>query len=426
MTVPDPVTRGSPPVSLRMLVAYVSLAGFGLTACTLTPPRPASAPPSAPEVPSTTQQPPASPQRTEPEAKREPLPNTPPADPIGPRASSRDAAAGNREPESEPVADPGPPAADTRPLADEPQSPPAEPERDPESRMAEVSDRLDREPTDDAAEDPGEMAGARAESAPTATPSPPAAETRPSAEDAPPSAASSTQAAPASRASQPPPERNAPADAATSHARLTGEVRIVGRGDTLIPPKHVIVSLRPQEGQLPAEPSPDRSHAVDMQDKTYRPGALYVRQGEAVNFRNSDNFRHNVFSRSTGNAFDLGTYGPGGNPAQRFSTPGLVKVYCNIHAEMATFIRVGRSPWGQVTGGNGTFRFDNLPPGGYEIDFWNVRAQTERTIDLKPGETRSITVTLDASRYQAQPHLNKFGKPYDKDPVDFGGGFEYF
>ena len=59
-------------------------------------------------------------------------------------------------------------------------------------------------------------------------------------------------------------------------------------------------------------------------------------------------------------------------PSRRSSTqPGLVRVYCNIHPQMVGFVMVVDSAFAAVTGRDGAFRFDNVPPGSYVVKAWN-------------------------------------------------------
>lgn len=217
----------------------------------------------------------------------------------------------------------------------------------------------------------------------------------------------------------------APPDSAAElpPALLQGQIRLISSGGQEIPPTSVILSVHPQSAST--VPAPSKTHRVDMKHKVYLPGALFVRKGDTVRFHNRDAFKHNVFSRSSGNAFDLGTYGPGASPGQRFENSGIVRVYCNIHPSMATFVRVSDTPWGQVIGVDGRYRISDLPAGSYRVTAWNIRGEMSENIELQAGEQRNLDLVIDGSQYVDTGHLNKFGKPYEEQ-LDLGGGFEYF
>src|SRR5207302_9730738 len=70
------------------------------------------------------------------------------------------------------------------------------------------------------------------------------------------------------------------------------------------------------------------------------PHVLAIPVGSTVDFPNDDPISHNLFSLSSNNAFDLGLYRRGAGKSQRFDTPGLVNVYCNVHPNMSAVILV--------------------------------------------------------------------------------------
>ena len=54
-------------------------------------------------------------------------------------------------------------------------------------------------------------------------------------------------------------------------------------------------------------------------------------------------------------------------PAQTFDTPGLVKVYCEIHKHMRAFVLVLDTPWFTATDRDGAFVLRDIPPGEYRV-----------------------------------------------------------
>ena len=72
--------------------------------------------------------------------------------------------------------------------------------------------------------------------------------------------------------------------------------------------------------------------------KEFSPHVLVIPAGSTVSFPNHDPFNHNVFSVSEPNQFDLGLYGRGEAKGYTFTSPGLVRVFCNIHPRMVAFV----------------------------------------------------------------------------------------
>ena len=72
-------------------------------------------------------------------------------------------------------------------------------------------------------------------------------------------------------------------------------------------PAGALVWLEGGPGPVPAP----RHETITTKGKAFSPRLLVVPPGSTVTFPNGDTIRHNVFSLSEGNAFDLGLYGEG-------------------------------------------------------------------------------------------------------------------
>src|ERR1019366_32735 len=93
-------------------------------------------------------------------------------------------------------------------------------------------------------------------------------------------------------------------------------------------------------GAMPPAVSPARV-VMDQKNLTFVPTVLPVVRGTVIEFTNSDDVQHNVFSPSAiAGKFNLGTYGPGAMRRIVLSEPGDVLVLCNIHMEMEAHILV--------------------------------------------------------------------------------------
>lgn len=87
--------------------------------------------------------------------------------------------------------------------------------------------------------------------------------------------------------------------------------------------------------------------SVDQHDKRFVPFVSVVAPGSLVDFPNSDDIRHHVFSFSEGNSFERKLYRANDADPVRFDTPGIVALGCNIHDNMEAYVLV-RDPKGTV------------------------------------------------------------------------------
>lgn len=182
----------------------------------------------------------------------------------------------------------------------------------------------------------------------------------------------------------------------------------------------VVVSLTPAGG---APVTGGGQARMIQKKKTFLPHVLPVAVGSVVDFPNYDPIFHNAFSSYSGQVFDVGLYRPGSSRAVRFSRPGTVRVFCNIHPDMSAVIVVLKTPYFASTGKDGRFAFD-APPGAYELRVFHERASSgaldamTRTVRVEAGGLALGTLSVSEAGYLPAPHLNKYGKAYGPPPDD--------
>lgn len=188
---------------------------------------------------------------------------------------------------------------------------------------------------------------------------------------------------------------------------LTGTVTTKVRAGNQ--PAPVVVYAEPLGGAAPARET--KPVTLSQRNKAFAPRVLGVPAGTVVSFPNDDDIFHNVFSLSPGNAFDLGLYRAGASKSRTFASPGVVRIFCNIHPQMTALVVAAPTPWVVTTGPDGAWRLD-LPAGRYTLTAISERAAAVTAEVTVSGATASPPLALDESAFIAVPHTNKFGKPY--------------
>lgn len=200
-----------------------------------------------------------------------------------------------------------------------------------------------------------------------------------------------------------------------SAATVAGNVGFATKRGQHPVPSETLVRLEPAGNTKVTRPTPS-SFEMLTRGKMLVPHVLAVPVGSTVSFPNDDPISHNLFSLSSGNAFDLGLYRKGAGKSQKFDTPGIVNVYCNVHPNMSAVIQVLDTPYFAFADANGNYSIANVPPGRYRLVAWNEQGgETESPVDVTSGGavTGQVALTIDSRNYRAMQHLNKLGKPYE-------------
>lgn len=134
---------------------------------------------------------------------------------------------------------------------------------------------------------------------------------------------------------------------------------------------------------------------MDQVNKQFLPELLIVQQGQFVNFPNSDNIRHHVYSFSQAKSFQLKLYS--GQPKEPivFDTPGVVVLGCNIHDAMVGYVYVANSAQVYKTDNNGSV---SLPVTSQplKISVWHplqtAPLESKQVINIEPHAVLPIII----------------------------------
>jgi len=199
--------------------------------------------------------------------------------------------------------------------------------------------------------------------------------------------------------------------AVAASGTVRGTLTITGKKSEGLDPSRSVVWL---EGAA-AAPAPPARGVMTTRGKKFAPEVLVLPLGSKVEFPNEDKIQHNVFSSSEGNRFDVGLYGPGPGKEIVLREPGIVRVYCNVHPQMAGFVVVTPTALAARAGSDGSFEIADVPAGAYELKVWDERGGTTSVaVEVKAGEAAVVPVTLDGSRFKRSTHLDKNGRPYEE------------
>ena len=190
---------------------------------------------------------------------------------------------------------------------------------------------------------------------------------------------------------------------------IAGRVLLQASGKDRTDASNAVVWVEGLHGAAPAHASGE----MKSSSKRFTPRVVTVPLHGKVDFPNVDPIYHNVFSVSGANRFDLGLYKSGASKEKTFEEPGLVRIYCNIHPQMVGFVMVVDSDRSAVTGPDGSFRFDGIPPGSYVVHAWHEEgSEVKIPVTVRASGDAPVSIPIDVTGFKAEPHKNKYGKDY--------------
>jgi plastocyanin len=172
-----------------------------------------------------------------------------------------------------------------------------------------------------------------------------------------------------------------PQPAAAPAASTSGPAVVTGRAAP-----GAVVMLEPADKELPL---PEGPAVLDQYGKAFVPDVLFVRVGQVVEFRNSEDVDHNIrVLRSPTGTMVMDVSGSQNQVfTHTFEQPGTFEVSCDVHPGMRGTIVATRTPYAAETDARGGFTLREVPAGAYVL---KVLASGRET-------TQSVTVTSPAT-----------------------------
>lgn len=151
-------------------------------------------------------------------------------------------------------------------------------------------------------------------------------------------------------------------------------------------PVGAVVSLAPAGAGVPM---PEGPAVLDQYAKQFVPGVLYVRVGQPVEFRNTEDMGHNVTvnRRSSGTSvFDVET-DPQEKYVHTFDRVGQYDVTCSLHPGMQATLIAATSPLATVSDESGRFTIPNVTAGAYQLSVTFEGRTVEQAVEVKGPRT---------------------------------------
>jgi hypothetical protein len=134
---------------------------------------------------------------------------------------------------------------------------------------------------------------------------------------------------------------------------------------------------------------PEGPAVMDQYSKQFVPNSLYVRVGQKVEFRNSEDMPHNVIVSRRGSGaqvFNVGTE-PHEKYVHTFDRVGQYDVICDIHPGMQATVVATQSPNATIAGDDGSFTLPNIALGSYKLSLTFEGRTVEQPLEVTAART---------------------------------------
>ena len=163
-----------------------------------------------------------------------------------------------------------------------------------------------------------------------------------------------------------------------------------------------VVALRSSSLRGTKRAGKPKTALVDQQLFQFTPQTVAIQVKDSIRFLNSDATTHNVRASSPIATFNE-NMSPDFDYTHQFDRAGgiatPIQIGCVFHGGMQAWIFVFDHPYFAVTGEDGQYSFENVPPGRYRLDVYHVlgRLRTSKSIEVTADGKLSESFTLSPS-----------------------------
>ena len=154
------------------------------------------------------------------------------------------------------------------------------------------------------------------------------------------------------------------------------------------------------KGAKEAAKPPSTSVEMDQKDCMYEPRIATAVVGQKIQAKNGDPVLHNVHTYlGASTVFNKGMPNDKAAPIEYVAKEeGMMRWKCDVHPWMRGYIGVSKSGLQAISGENGSFKIDNVPPGKYTIEAWHEKYGTKtQEVTVEAGKPGKVTFKYDGT-----------------------------
>ena len=157
----------------------------------------------------------------------------------------------------------------------------------------------------------------------------------------------------------------------------------------------VMVEVKGAEIKVPEKPL-----VLDQIQCRFEPHIVCIPTGATVDFKNSDEVSHNVNLVAKKNDSWNKTIPAGGSTTAKYEKTDQIRIKCDIHPWMESWMVVTDTPYMTVTGADGSFSIPDLPPGEHTVEYWHESlGKGKETITVaEDGSVSALEIKMSAEK----------------------------
>ncbi|MGQ0554111.1 MAG: carboxypeptidase regulatory-like domain-containing protein [Planctomycetota bacterium] len=143
-----------------------------------------------------------------------------------------------------------------------------------------------------------------------------------------------------------------------------------------------------------AYPEPQSNAEIDQSGCVFHPRVLGLRTRQTLHVKNSDPVLHNVHVKpNKGSAVNQGMPAGAAPRELEFKRQDvMMALVCDVHSYMRGWIGVVDHPYFAVTGADGAFSLDGVPPGTYTLEAWH-ETLGRKQLEITVANSQAVTGT---------------------------------
>ncbi len=139
---------------------------------------------------------------------------------------------------------------------------------------------------------------------------------------------------------------------------------------------------------------------MDQKDCMYVPRVATAVVGQKIQAKNGDPVLHNVHTyMGASTLFNKGMPNDKAAPIETTAKEaGVMKWKCDVHPWMRGYIGISKSGLQAVSGADGKFKIENVPPGKYTIEAWHEKYGTKKQdVTVEAGKPAKVIFKYDGT-----------------------------